>query len=219
MIFIGSYPFSWTCLNQLLKLGLVPNCIVTIEGDSKGQYSFYSECTKSHHLTNVEIIKIEDKKHLQSVHLETTDYIICCAFPFLLPSHILASAKKLSINVHPSILPMWRGPDPLRNAIVNNDPFLGVSLHSMTNEFDKGQILSQYSIANDMESSLSFYLNLFATMGASMLYTLISNQISLRSNSASDYLVFNETPYAKNLRDQLSSFKETAPLLYRRLTN
>ena len=161
----------------------------------------------------------QNKFQLNTLDVEPTDYIICCAFPFLLPDKVLELAQILAINVHPSILPMWRGPDPLRNALVKNDPFLGVSLHAMTSCFDKGQILAQYIIANDMKTTLSAYLYDFAVNSATMLNNLIANKFTLETVAESDYLCSRQTPYAYSINSQIVDLKSSSPQTYWRLTN
>ncbi len=74
------------------------------------------------------------------------DVILVSCYARLLPRSILSLAKKGCFNIHPSLLPYFRGPNPLfwqfREGINN----FGVTLHCMTEEFDTGDIISQKSV-------------------------------------------------------------------------
>ncbi|MBP3820433.1 hypothetical protein J6G99_02175 [bacterium] len=54
--------------------------------------------------------------------------------------------KIATINVHPSLLPKYRGPNPYLQTILHNEEFSGVTLHLMTEEYDAGPILKQKKI-------------------------------------------------------------------------
>ena len=48
-----------------------------------------------------------------------------------------------SINIHPSILPKYRGPSPIQTAVLNSDNISGITVQKMELEMDSGNILSQ----------------------------------------------------------------------------
>jgi methionyl-tRNA formyltransferase len=74
------------------------------------------------------------------------DLVICDAFPWLVPAEALAVPRLGAINMHPSLLPRWRGPVPVAWAIRAGDPELGVTIHRMDEHFDTGPILAQGSV-------------------------------------------------------------------------
>ena len=57
------------------------------------------------------------------------------------------------VNVHSGILPKWRGYSANSWALLNDEPFLGFTLHEVAREFDSGPVIKQYIIENDFESS------------------------------------------------------------------
>src|SRR5690606_35871892 len=71
------------------------------------------------------------------------DLIVVACFPKLLPGRLLARARHGGINLHPSLLPALRGPDPLfwtfRQALSET----GVTLHELTDQFDAGPIVAR----------------------------------------------------------------------------
>jgi methionyl-tRNA formyltransferase len=63
-----------------------------------------------------------------------------------IPRSLLALPRRGWLNVHPSLLPRYRGPAPLFHALRDAAP-VGVTIHRMTGEFDAGPILRQSPIA------------------------------------------------------------------------
>ncbi|KAJ1506142.1 hypothetical protein HMI54_005293, partial [Coelomomyces lativittatus] len=72
------------------------------------------------------------------------DVLIAASFPYLIPSHVLTRCLEGGLNVHPSLLPKYRGPAPLHHTLMNGDPETGVTILTLDpNEFDRGEVLLQ----------------------------------------------------------------------------
>jgi methionyl-tRNA formyltransferase len=71
------------------------------------------------------------------------DLVISAAFPRLIPPEILAIPKFGAVNLHPSILPAGRGPNPFR-LVYEGATTVGATLHRTEQGFDTGAILSQH---------------------------------------------------------------------------
>jgi methionyl-tRNA formyltransferase len=67
--------------------------------------------------------------------------VIVCAYGLLIPDDLLAEA--LWLNVHPSLLPRWRGAAPVERAIMAGDRETGVTIHETVAELDAGPIAAQ----------------------------------------------------------------------------
>jgi methionyl-tRNA formyltransferase len=72
---------------------------------------------------------------------EPVDAVVVCAYGLLIPETLLARA--LWLNVHPSLLPRWRGAAPVERAILAGDPETGVTIHETVKELDAGPIAAQ----------------------------------------------------------------------------
>jgi len=70
------------------------------------------------------------------------DLIVCSTFPRRIPAEITEIPRYGSVNLHPSPLPVGRGPNPQR-LVYEGFPVLAATLHRMVPEFDSGAILSQ----------------------------------------------------------------------------
>jgi methionyl-tRNA formyltransferase len=77
------------------------------------------------------------------------DLLICGGFPWLIPQEALAVLRLGAINIHPSLLPKYRGPLPLHWALRNGDTELGATIHRMDESFDTGPILAQGTVPID----------------------------------------------------------------------
>jgi len=64
--------------------------------------------------------------------------VVVCAYGLLIPEELLD--ERLWLNVHPSLLPRWRGAAPVERAILAGDAETGVSIHQTVNELDAGPI-------------------------------------------------------------------------------
>jgi methionyl-tRNA formyltransferase len=73
--------------------------------------------------------------------------IIVCAYGLYIPPRLLARA--LWLNVHPSLLPRWRGAAPVERAILAGDTQTGVTIHRTVEELDAGPIAAHEAFALD----------------------------------------------------------------------
>ena len=74
---------------------------------------------------------------------EPVDAIVVCAYGLLIPTSLLE--QSLWLNVHPSLLPRWRGAAPVERAILAGDELTGVTIHETVEALDAGPIAAQES--------------------------------------------------------------------------
>jgi methionyl-tRNA formyltransferase len=97
------------------------------------------------------------------------DLIVVAAFGQILPQEVLALPKSGCINVHPSLLPRYRGASPIATAILQGDEITGVTIMLLDIGMDTGPILSRREVsisADDTTGSLTAKL---AQVGAQLL--------------------------------------------------
>jgi methionyl-tRNA formyltransferase len=71
--------------------------------------------------------------------------VVVCAYGLYIPPRLLA--QSLFLNVHPSLLPRWRGAAPVERAILAGDEQTGVTIHETIAELDAGPIAAQEAFA------------------------------------------------------------------------
>ena len=77
------------------------------------------------------------------------DVAIVATFPKRLPVAVLGRLPHGAFNVHPSLLPAYRGPSPEFWALRNGDPETGVSIHELAERFDAGAVVARSRVAID----------------------------------------------------------------------
>ena len=82
--------------------------------------------------------------------------VVVCAYGLLVPEALLAG--RLWLNVHPSLLPRWRGAAPVERAILAGDAEAGVTIHETVKELDAGPIAAQerFPIALEDDAGVVF---------------------------------------------------------------
>jgi methionyl-tRNA formyltransferase len=103
------------------------------------------------------------------------DVIVVSAFGQILPEKVLALPRFGCLNIHPSLLPRFRGASPVASAILAGDEFTGVSLMVMDEGLDTGPILARAQIpiaAPDTTGSLTTKLS---WLGARLLLEVLSH--------------------------------------------
>ena len=71
------------------------------------------------------------------------DVVVLCAYGALIPEYLLE--RQLWLNVHPSLLPRWRGAAPVERALMEGDRETGVTIHRTVRELDAGPIAAQHA--------------------------------------------------------------------------
>ena len=74
------------------------------------------------------------------------DVFVVASFPKIIPAEILAVARLGALNMHLSLLPRHRGPDPLFWTYWQNDRDTGMTIHWMTERIDAGDVIVQRAI-------------------------------------------------------------------------
>jgi methionyl-tRNA formyltransferase len=94
------------------------------------------------------------------------DLIFTTGFSWKLPPELLALPRLGSVNAHPSLLPRYRGPNPLFWQFMNGETQGGLTMHRMDADFDTGPILVQRAIEIAPDDDIdSFFPKLLAAGG------------------------------------------------------
>lgn len=111
---------------------------------------------------------------LQSIR---PDLLISSSYGQKIPWETIQKAPRGGINVHPSILPRWRGGDPVPWAILTGDHQIGVTVVTLSEKFDEGKILAQKKIPlSSHDTSDPLRTKLFV-LGSELLVRLLPDHI------------------------------------------
>lgn len=87
-------------------------------------------------------LKIDQPEKLKEyIFPEDIDLNIVCEYGLIIPKRIVEAPKFKSINVHPSLLPKYRGASPIQSVLINGETETGVSIMIMDEKMDHGPIL------------------------------------------------------------------------------
>ncbi|HUF38560.1 MAG TPA: formyltransferase family protein [Anaerolineales bacterium] len=106
--------------------------------------------------------------------LEGLDYIVAACFPRLLPPGWLAAPRRGCLNLHPSLLPAYRGPYPIEDQLAAGETQTGITLHRMDAAADTGDILLQESYTVPPDATVDSLTRLAAYRGADLLVRYLS---------------------------------------------
>lgn len=108
---------------------------------------------------------------------QVPDYLVVVAYGQILSKELLAWPKVASVNVHPSLLPRWRGASPIQNAILAGDLETGVTVQRMVEKLDCGPILAQERVAIDPRATRISLEEKLARLGAELLVRTLKNPL------------------------------------------
>lgn len=112
---------------------------------------------------------LNDEEGLRFLRACAPDLLVSAFFDQPLREPALAVAASGSINIHPSLLPCFRGVDPVLQARLQRAPRIGVTVHHMTPALDTGNILGQEAIAAPSRGSVFEITALLFDRGAQLL--------------------------------------------------
>lgn len=90
--------------------------------------------------------RIKDPDSIAQIKQLAPDLILICAYGQIIPKEILAIPQLGTINIHPSLLPRWRGASPIQYAILSGDAETGITLMLTDEQVDHGPIIAQGNI-------------------------------------------------------------------------
>jgi methionyl-tRNA formyltransferase len=91
-------------------------------------------------------VVIDEKELPDELYNTEWDFILVCSYGKILPKKLLDLPRRGVINIHPSLLPKFRGPSPYVSAILADEHVTGVSVMLLEERMDAGPILAQARI-------------------------------------------------------------------------
>ncbi len=175
IIFMGTPDFARDSLEAVYKAGHTIKAVITVPDRPKGrgmklipsEVKEYA-ISKNFNLYQPDKLKGNDEI-LNNIKKLNPDVICVVAYGKIIPKEILDLPKLGCINVHPSLLPKYRGAAPIQSAIINGDEKTGVTTMYLNEKMDEGDIILQEEtiIGND-ETSGELW-NRLSKLGAELL--------------------------------------------------
>lgn len=106
------------------------------------------------------------------------DYIIVSSFDQIVKKQVIDIPKYGIINFHPSLLPKYRGPNPISWVLINGEKVTGLTIHRLVRGIDSGNVLYQEQLEVDKQDNLGSLYNKLSVLAGSMSVKLIKDLTS-----------------------------------------
>ena len=181
IVFFGTEDFSAPSLEALIKSGYDIACVVTKPDTIRG---------RGHKMDSPMVAKIAKKSDIPVLQpdklSEIKDYLlelkaqvgVLVSYGKIIPKSIIDSFPSGIINVHPSLLPKYRGPSPIESAILNGDSETGVTIMSLIKDMDTGPIYYQEVISLNGDETRPELYDKFSILGAELLIKTLPDILS-----------------------------------------
>jgi methionyl-tRNA formyltransferase len=116
--------------------------VVTTPGPSTRRSAGYREIVAMSPPEQDILVSTHPRRLAAQIAPHKPDLILSATFPYRIPPEVTAIPRFGAVNLHPTPLPLYRGPNPLR-LFYDASPVLGVTLHRTEEDFDTGVIYSR----------------------------------------------------------------------------
>ena len=113
-------------------------------------------------------LKIDDEARAQIASCRA-DILLCFAYGKIFSEKTLSLFPKGAFNVHPSLLPRWRGPSPVQATILNMDKEAGVTIQRIAAQMDAGDIAAQVAVPLEGTETADALLDRLSSLAAELL--------------------------------------------------
>ena len=169
IVFFGSSKFVIPIIEVLNKNF---NLCLVITTEKKSTDPVPSYCIKSKVCYYV-VTDFGKKITFNKVKEISPDIGILASFGAIVPKSVLDIFKYGVLNIHPSLLPKYRGPSPVQAAILNGDKKTGVTIIKLDDQVDHGPTLTQKEeLIKENDTAESLYERLFKLASSSIVRTI-----------------------------------------------
>jgi methionyl-tRNA formyltransferase len=177
-IFFGTDDFSVGVLEELKKAALLPNLIVTAPDRPAGrgqhmQMQPVKIWAQENEIETMQPGKLSPK-FVKIISDREWDIFTLASYGKIVPQNVLDIPKHGVLNVHPSLLPKYRGASPVETAILNDEKKTGVTIMLMDALVDHGPIITQEVVVfNEWENKKDIESRLATTGGRILAESMV----------------------------------------------
>ncbi|MBP9855768.1 MAG: methionyl-tRNA formyltransferase [Candidatus Pacebacteria bacterium] len=167
--FFGTDDFAVKILEELKKSNLLPIAVVTVPDQPQGRHLTLTPPPVKVWAEENKITCLQPEK-LKDFTLPACEVAIVASYGKIIPEAVLSQPTRGFVNIHPSLLPKYRGATPLQSAILSNDTETGVTLMEVDAEMDHGNIIAEESLPLTNQTFLELR-DQTAEIGAKLILT------------------------------------------------
>lgn len=185
IIFWGTSKFALPILKKLIKKNYQIAALVTAPDKPAGRKKELTPPPAKQFAQKHNLLIFQPPKTNQltpEIKKIKPDLNIVAAYGQIIDKEITQIPKYQSINVHPSLLPKYRGPSPIQTAILNKERETGVTLIIMDEKIDHGPIIAQAKIPINQNDTYPALEQKLSCLGAELLIETIPEYLAKRIN-------------------------------------
>lgn len=182
IIFFGTdQDVSVTVLESLVACGHLPELIVTQPDRPQGRKLQLTPCpvkkwADEKNIPTLQPEKLDDDA-VATLRSHTPDIFVVASYGLIIPQTVLDIPRLVTLNVHPSLLPLYRGATPLESAMLDDQKETGTTIIAMDNKMDHGPIVAQETYTFDEWPEKPIVARTLATLGGKLLCKSIDRVI------------------------------------------
>ncbi|GHV18869.1 methionyl-tRNA formyltransferase [Planctomycetales bacterium] len=174
IVFFGSAAFAVPALEKLNATEGIEVAAVFTQPDrpaGRGRASAFTAVKSAALALGLPVLQPEelDADALAKLRHFAPDAVAIIAYGKLIPPEFLPAAPRGWLNLHPSLLPRYRGAAPVPHCILNGDAETGVTIFRLNEKFDQGDILAVKKIPVPPDATGATLLDDLAPLGAALL--------------------------------------------------
>ncbi len=172
ILFVGIPDMAYIGLDGLLMAGVN---IAGVLGPKKNHnmYHDFKNFVLSRRLNYIDYDELDEPQLIEAVRALNIDAAVVCSFNYKIPKILLESVKDGFINVHPSMLPKYRGGNPYSRVLINGETETGVTIHFMDESFDTGDIIAQKPYHIHSKATMGTLFNELNVLGIELLLQVL----------------------------------------------
>lgn len=174
--FFGTPRFAARVLDSLERAKMLPALVITAPDRKagRGQKLTPSPVKVWAIERGIDVLELQTLKGDLPPELVNTewDFFVVAAYAKLIPKSLLDLPRKGVLNVHPSLLPKFRGPSPVLSAILADERETGISIMLLDEEQDHGPVIAQAKVEiapEDWPTRGSMLEDMLSSMGGDLL--------------------------------------------------
>lgn len=180
LVFFGSPEFALPALELLNSKHEV--CLAVTQPDRpkgrgrKLEGTAVAKFCEANGIPYINPVAVKTASFAEKLEATGADYGIVVAYGRILTDRVLNAFKNGCLNIHPSLLPLFRGPAPVNHALLEGCTESGVTIMQVGSEMDAGDIICQNKFDISSYKSAGELLDFCAVIGAQMLCDVLDSE-------------------------------------------
>ena len=171
-VYFGTSEFAATVLHHLAESAHRPQLVVTPPSrhQGRGQHTVPPAAARVAAELELPLLQVESvnaPEAVQRIESAAPEVVAVCAFGQLIREPLLSEVEML--NVHPSLLPRWRGAAPIERAMISGDQVTGVSVMRVTEGLDSGPVALRVETAIEPDDDFGSLAARLAELGGQLI--------------------------------------------------